>query len=144
MSIFASQTTITIPIPFDVPHTVTIRKLTGREVEQAQAADALLVAKGAARTWAARFQRMVTTGDPKAMESLHDPLVGFDRTSIIKAGLLSWSYKEDPKTAITDLDDEATEFLAQQILKLTKPALFVTGEAVEDAQKERSGVVSVA
>lgn len=151
MSIFASQTQITIPVPFDAPHTVTIRKLTGREVEQAQADDAFGLAAGGPRTWAARLQRMKATGDVKAMEqALGDPLVGYDRFSVIRAGLVAWSYPQPVKPAtpasngkatpvavdaIADLDDEAADFIALEILKLTKPALFLTPAQQETAAK---------
>lgn len=141
MSIFASQTQATLPIPFDAPHTITIRKLTGKEVQQAQADDARGMVNGGARTWAERLKRMVATADPKAMEAVRDPLIGYDRFSVIRAGLLAWSYPEsitptETRDAITDLDDEAADFIATEILKLTKPALFLaTAEAVKDDQK---------
>jgi len=144
MSIFASQTSQTVLMPFDPPHTITIRKLTGREVEKAQEADAINLAKGSARTWAARLKRMAATGDPKAMDALHDPLIGYDRFAIIRFGLMAWTYEQKPADTIDDLDDEAATFIALAILKLTKPGLFLTGEAVEDAQKELSVAASLA
>ena len=36
MSIFASQTRSTLPLPCDPPHTVTLQKLTGADLERAQ------------------------------------------------------------------------------------------------------------
>lgn len=147
MSIFASQTQQTLPIPFDLPHTITIRKLTGLEVEQAQRADAIAIASGGVRLWAARMKRIGEEG----AKALADPLVGFDRITIIRSGLLAWSYPQAVKSALStgdaieDLDDEAADFIATAILRLTKPALFLTSEeGVAAAQGELSGAASAA
>jgi len=145
MSIFASQTTSDpIPIPFDPPHTVTVRKLTGRELERAQQAHMIGIVSGSARTWAARFSAMAKTGDPKAMELLNDPLLGYDREAVIRSGLVAWSYSqpiaavppsEKTPDAIADLDDEAMDFIAREIMRRTKPSLFQTDAEREEARK---------
>jgi predicted butyrate kinase (DUF1464 family) len=136
VSFFASQTSATIPIPFDPPHTVTIRKMTGREVELAQAVHAGEIASG--RGWAERFRRVLVQGikDGAAAQVLADPLNGYDRRTVIASGLLAWSY-ETPKTleTLADLEDEAAEFVAHAILKLTKPALFQTADEAEADRK---------
>ncbi len=155
MSIFADETTETIPIPFDPPHTATIRQLTGGEVEEAQRADALAVASGGVRTWAERIKRMSATGDPKALEILADPLLGYDRLTIIRAGLLAWTYpqliaivpateKTPAKDAVGNLLDGPMDFFAREILRRTKPALFQTPEDAKAAQKETEAVPSCA
>lgn len=159
MSIFSSQTKKTLPIQTDPSHTITIRKLTGKEVEKAQADDAIGLAAGSTRSWAARMKAVAKAGDDaKALAALMDPLVGYDRFSIIRSGLLAWSYPESLKPiaaraaveakdgqpaqpaveaydAITDLDDEAADFIATQILRLTKPGLFATADEREADQK---------
>lgn len=56
---------------------------------------------------------------------------------LVRAGLIGWSYphstrpltssqKADGQTydAIDDLDDEAVDFIATEVLRVTKPALF--------------------
>jgi hypothetical protein len=152
MSIFASQTSVTIPIPFDDPHTVTIRKLTGRELERAQAEHMRSMVGGrSVRGWSGAFQRILnglaTPAD--AQQVLADPLGGYDRTTIVRAGLISWSYPQAiaPLTpseavdrsrtdAVEDLDDEALEFLATEILRRTKPGLFHTTAADAEAEKK--------
>jgi hypothetical protein len=155
MSIFASQTkSDPLPIPFDPPHWIVVRKLTGTEVEAAQAADAFGMASGGARTWATRLKRMAATGDPRALAALSDPLVGYDRLSMIRSGLLAWSYpqsvtpiaadearKVEASDAVADLDDEATDFIAREILRLTKPGLFTEPET---EQKKADGSSSIA
>lgn len=163
MSIFASETTTEpIPIPFDAPHTIRVRKLTGLEFEKAQIEFAVGIATGRARTLAAQFRKVLSsTGTPDAdvQQSLRDPLLGFDRMAVVRAGLVAWSYPQSiapvasqavvrakdgvpareavaASDAVADLDDDALEFIATEILRLTKPSLFVaTVEEVKDAQK---------
>lgn len=137
MSIFASQTQDTRPVPFDAGQTVVIRKLTGREYEQAQQlAASELVTQTRVRGFAQKLRRVMdgSATDADAAAALRDPLVGFDRLAIIRAGLVSWSYPlPDGHTRdqqIDDLDDDAAEWLAREILQLTKPELFA-----EDARK---------
>ena len=134
MGIFASQTQVTLPVPFDEGQTVSIRKLTGREVELAQAAHAAGVATGRSRLWAQRFRQMLQdkqAPDAEVQAAINDPLTGYDRFEVVKAGLVAWSYRpiitnKDTlrDQAIDDLDDEAVEWIAREILRLTKPALF--------------------
>jgi len=144
---FASQTQQTIALPFAPGHTATIRKLTGREVERAQGEHLKSLVSGnrSARGWAESFKRNLAkaTGDPTPI--IADPLNGFDRNTIIEAGLLGWSVarKFEPE-AVADLDDDAAEFIARAILKLTKPALFVTSaEDIEALQKEAQAPASL-
>ena len=137
MSIFASETQATIPIPFDPPHTVTIRRLTGAEVERAQSEHLKSIINGrSSRGWSRVFQRALVKGasEADAEAALRDPLNGYDRAVIVEAGLLAWSYGEVTPERRADLDDEALEFLAHEILRLTKPALFQTADEIEAAQ----------
>jgi len=137
MSIFASQTQQTVALPFDAPHTVTLRKLTGREVELAQAEHLRGVASG--RGWAGRLQRILkntATTDAEAGAVLADPLHGYDRLTMCRAGMLAWTYPDPPTSErVADLDDETLESLATEILRLTKPALFQTPAEQEAGRK---------
>ncbi len=142
-SIFASQTKETIALPFDSPQTVTIRKLTGREVEAAQREDAAKMAAG--RGWAERLQKLLREGvsDDVLKQKLMDPLIGYDRHMVLLAGIAGWSYTDKPDEKplkvtperVADLDDEAADFIAREILRLTKPALFATAEELKAQQK---------
>jgi hypothetical protein len=151
---FASQTqSDPIPLPFDPPHTITVRKLTGREIERAQQAHRDGLTTGNARSWAVTFRRMLEKGasDPEVLKVLADPLTGYDRYELVRAGLVAWSYPQpitadrkalgDPAVdAIDDLDDEAVDFIATEVLRLTKPALFYRAlEDAEAAQKKADG-----
>ena len=151
---FASRTTDTIPIPFaDPPATCTVRSLTGRESDAAQAAHltATIAGRFAAHGWAAQFQQQLAKGTATAADAekvLADPLNGYDRHTIVKAGLLAWTIADPilpapiakPTDAaslaaaaardaiIEDLTDEELEWFAREILRRTKPALFQTAD----------------
>lgn len=133
MSIFASDSTATVDLPFDAPHTVTIQKLTGRDLERAQAEHLAAFTSGRSpRGWQALFQKAIREGTatPALLEQgQRDPLAGLDRTAVVRGGLTGWSYEKPVSPeAIADIDDEALEFLATEIMRLTKPGLFLTEE----------------
>ena len=129
MSMFASQTQETIALPFALPHTITIRKLTGREYEAVQQAAINIFRVGEARPrgFSVLMRKLlakdITTTAAEVEQALRDPLTGFDRYAVIGAGLVSWTLTEK-LDAVMDLDDEAAEFIAVAIMRLTKPALF--------------------
>ncbi len=138
---FASYTQQTIAIPWDDPHTVTIRRLAGRHEQKAR--DVAQAASVAAlkRLGGAAFQRELTQaggGDPAKVAALvaqrqADPLNGFDRYTVLAKGIVAWTYDEpltpvevleDDGTkawripAIDDLDDVAADWLARAIVAL--------------------------
>jgi hypothetical protein len=138
MSIFASQTTETLPIPFDAPHTATIQKLAGKDVDAAQLDHMAGVVTGRGRNWAVRFLELARAGaasDKDARKVLDDPLSGYDRLTLAKRGVKAWTYGDVTPAAIEDLDDEALEWFARAVLRLTKPGLFQTVDEREAAQK---------
>jgi hypothetical protein len=161
MSIFASDTTETFEVPFDPPHTVTIRKLTGKKLMKAQKAFfneliAEVQSRGGARVQK-DIEQLFEKGTKTAEEIAKvkaDPLNGYDKHALIAAGLASWTYPKSlepvavtEKTAdgrevtvmvvpaIEDLDDEAVEFFATEVLRLTKPSLFLTADAAKADRK---------
>lgn len=134
MSIFASRTQRVVELPFDVPHTVTIQKLAGRQVEKAREANQFASAERLKGMGGVAFQRELgELGDPAATAVLiakaqADPLNTFDRATVLQKGIVAWTYEEPvgvplPVTvaAIDDLSEEAAEFLARAILELTLP-----------------------
>jgi hypothetical protein len=141
VSIFASDTQQTIAVDQDPPHTVTIRRLRGGEYEQAKAEGL----KRSARSWAERLQVVLNTGRLEELKTeVNDPLFGFDRAAVIKAGLIAWTYHDGATPTprqIDDLDDDAMELIARAIVRLTKPALF---DGPEIAQKETVAPASLA
>lgn len=155
MSVFASQTkSDPIPVPFDPPHTIVVRKLTGRELDLAEAEDLKgFVAGRSPRGWAATFTKALANGtatDADADRALADPLNGFDRHFLVSFGLVSWTYTNeatekkqkkdvDPHTPtaaqLADLSDEMVEFIAVEVMKRTKPERFQTVAEMQAAQK---------
>ena len=147
MSIFAKENQHTIPLPFDPPHTITITKCTGDEITQAQAEHIRsLVAGRSARGWAEQFQRQIGKGIIEVKELIFDPMNGYERKALIKAGLVGWSYDRDiTDEVIASLDDDAQEFIAREILQLSKPGLFVRSvDEAKDARKNDSSVSTAA
>ena len=60
-----------------------------------------------------------------------DPLNAYHRMTLIKHGVKSWTCPEELNDeALDDLEEEAIEWLAREVLRLTKPGLF-TGEETE-------------
>ena len=155
---FASRVVVTLPIPFDAPHEVTIRKLAGRHLERARNAfmtDLFLdvQARGGAsvqKDMQQLFEKDAKDVAEKIEKQKADPLNGFDPYVIAQGGIVAWSYPEslavelvtDEKgnriprvAAIDDLDEDAVQWFATEIMRLTKPALFQTDEEAEAARK---------
>jgi len=157
VSIFASETTSDpIPIPGDEPNWVVVRALTGQELEAAAEANRGQVQSGSARAWPATLRRMLEFGasDPDVLKAVADPLLGYDRVALVRAGLVAWSYphkiavrpeggdlllrqaeQKERDKHIADLRDEPLEFVAKAALRQTKPALFLT--TVQDVEVEK-------
>lgn len=139
-SIFASDVTQEYGIP-NAPGaaTITLRKLTGRELERAEAEHLKSTVAGeSTRGWSLRLRKILNSGatNADAAEVLADPLTGFDRFVIIKAGAVKWSLERKLTTAaLEDLDDETVDWMATEILRLTKPRLFYTEAELKAQQK---------
>jgi len=157
---FASRVVVTLPIPFDLPHEVTIRKLAGRHLERARNAFMTglfldVQARGGAavqKDMQTLFKKDDEDADAvaekvKAAEA--DPLNGFDTYVLAQGGIVAWSYPESlmPERtvegdsilmrvrAIDDLDEDAVRWFATEIMRLTKPSLFQTKSEAEADRK---------
>jgi hypothetical protein len=142
-----------IPLPFDEGQWVKVRKLTGEEYEAAQVAHRIEFVSG--DKWAGVFRQALENGPSSAAvkKALANPLTGFDRYALVRAGLLAWSYPNSITPvkakvaqdgapdivvdAIKDLDDDAVEFIALEVLKRTKPALFLATPAEAEADQKK-------
>jgi hypothetical protein len=142
MSIFASDTKKTIDLPFDPPHTITIQKLPGRHLGKAGQEHLYETVENLKRMGGPAFQReLQALGDEGKRKDLidqykADPLNSYDVDTLITKGLKAWSYEKpiDAPT-IEDLDDQSRDFIAREILRLTKPSLFLTDEQAAAEQK---------
>lgn len=153
-----------VPLPFDQPNCIVVRKLTAREVEKAQASHRADFVIGRTRSWSEQFRRAMKEGapDPLVLKAIADPLTGYDRYVVARAGLVSWTYpqsltatparpaveaagdvKAQPAVEaydpIEDLDDEAVDFIATEVMRQTKPWLFQTAEQQENERKNDYG-----
>lgn len=140
-----------IPLPFDGGQWIRVRKLTGRQHEEAQAAHRGAFASGRTNGWAVTFRRALEKGanDPDVLKALSDPLTGYDRYELVRLGLVAWSYDrpltpvvtkvegqpDQVSDAIEDLDDDAVDFIAREVLRLTKPGVFLSKDDSEAARK---------
>ena len=126
-----------IPFPVDPDQSFVVRKLRGGEVEAAER-EALrnFVSGRSSRGFAGHVARIFAGAgtEADAAKAASDPLAGYDRLALIRAGLVSWTY-DKPLAAIDDLDDEAQELIATAVMKQTKPWLFQTAEEAERARK---------
>jgi hypothetical protein len=158
---FASRVVVTLPVPFDPPNEVTIRKLAGRHLERARNAflHSLFLdvqARGGA-TVQKEMQTLFIKDAPnqdevKAKEAAaaSDPLSGLDKYIVVQGGLVDWTYPESCKpepvtdergttemriVALDDMDEDAIKWLATEIMRLTKPALFQSHDEAAEARK---------
>jgi hypothetical protein len=143
---FASDTTQTVPVAFDPPHTITIQKLTGKQLELAQeAAMESKVRSVRLLGQVAGLQRDVqkllkagkgTSAKQALEEAKSDPLIWFDKLTLATYGAKAWTYgKPVNAETIADLDEQGLDFTARAVLQLTKPELFQTLEEQEQARK---------
>jgi hypothetical protein len=135
---FASRDPQTYPVPFDPEQTITVRKLTHGEDEAAQAEHLKgIIAGHSTRGWSRDFQKVLdkAAGNDEAVKVVSDPLNGYDRLSVAKAGLLEWSYGEITDATWADLTDEALEFVALSVMRWTHPERFRTADENVEAQK---------
>lgn len=143
----ASLVTDTVPIPFDLPHEITIKKLNAKKLSTAGKAFYNEIFENILTRGTAKQKELNAfftepadkkTPDPDAAEVAKvqaDPLNGYDPHTLIFYGLEAWTYEEPlpahkdvdaRRELIDDLDDDAVDFYARAILKLTKPSLFQT------------------
>lgn len=156
MSIFASHHTKTIALPFAAPHTVTLKKLSGKQLGKAEQEAMFSHASTFRRLGGREFKKELDSiGAPaeqaKEIEQVKaDPLSAFDIDTLLYGGVSSWTCDEslarvpvkDEETgavvmripALDDLVADAREFIAREVLKLAKPSLFLSEEEQEIEQ----------
>lgn len=124
---FASFTQQTIELPFDAQHTVTIRKLSAKQIAKARdvsrlASMALLKEMGGDMQG-----QLAALGDAETTAALveaakADPLNTVDTTTVLRFGVTAWTYDATVcEETIEDLTEEAAEFIARAIVALTLP-----------------------
>lgn len=144
MSIFASLVTKTLPV-HGTSETITIRKLAPKALDKAREASRRAAAAEL------RLQRE-TLGDQQVRELQEeiakvaasgeaerrvDPLGLYDQGVLVREGVAAWSFAAIACTpdACDDIDEDRREWLAREILRLSKPSLFQTAAEQEADQK---------
>lgn len=134
-NLFARNTQDTIMIEGE---SLLIRKLTGKEVELAQAEHMKSFVNGrSTRGWSGAMTRLLnglgTEVDAQAVAA--DPLAGFDRSTVAKCGWLELGGEKVTPAQVDGLTDEALETIALGVMRLTKPDLFLSAEGRAAARK---------
>jgi hypothetical protein len=114
---------------------VTIRKLSARSLERAAEVSQASAMKSVSDVGPGMMQAIREAGselkkadDPK--RALAARYGAYDRASVIRAGVESWTATDVPvETGVDDLDEEATAFLHREIVDLSLPSVEVTAEA---------------
>lgn len=74
--------------------------------------------------------------DSSASPVATDPLLAYDRLTLIESGVTSWTFDVPADvSSYEDLDEETQVWLATEILKLAKPALYQTTDEAEAERK---------
>ena len=133
-NVFTSLIAKVLPVPSDEPHTITIRKLApkhldaARKASQARSLGDLREMGGPA--FLKELQAMQTAAPAAVADGIKaDPLLVFDRGTLLAHGITAWSYEQELSAASRDdLDETTAEWLAREILTLAKPSLFEDAE----------------
>jgi len=133
-SIFTHRIVVTKDVPHDPGQTVTFRKLAPRHLEMAaqesQRQSIQQVKESGGPKLLGEIQREFA--DPEKKKDLEaatsrDPLLTYDRVTLLEKAVKEWSYPEPAdRTSFEELDDETLQWLATEILRLSKPSLFET------------------
>jgi hypothetical protein len=64
------------------------------------------------------------------------PLAGFDALTLIEKGVTEWTFTEPiGHDAFEEIDADTRDWLATEILRLSRPSLFQSADEREQAQK---------
>ena len=146
MSVFTSLVTKVLDVPHDPGQTMTIRRLQPKHLHAAGNAslmDSIDQMKKIGPSFIKELRELDDKTIAKALNA--DPLLKFDRVSLIEKGVTAWSY-DVPLTQeyFEDLDDDTQQWLAAEILRLAKPSLYQSPEEQETEEKNASASCTAA
>lgn len=140
MSVFAKlRTAILGQIPGAPEASVSIRGLSPRSLAlaaQEHQRQALLAFKEAKANGAAEFDDV----DPEAVKAYQaqmakNPLLSYDAATLIEKGVTEWSFELPPTPEnIAELDEDVRDYIAEHILRLSKPSLY---RSIEEQEADR-------
>lgn len=119
----AGKITRQVNIPHEEGEWFRFRMLSGRQLEEAsdqQQAKYMATVKGLG---AEAFQALRSeNADAEKVEAEPNPLVLYDVNTLLRCGIVGWSYQDKlSPQAIGDLDDATRVWAAREILDLTLP-----------------------
>lgn len=133
-SIFTNRVVVELPVPHDEGQSITIRKLAPRHLEAAAKESQRQSINDVKEAGGAKLVGEITREfkDPDKAKDLadavkRDPLMTFDRVTLISKAVTAWSYEQALTLDVfEELDEETQQWLATEILKLSKPTLYET------------------
>lgn len=141
MSVFTHRVLKTLDVP-GTNGTVTFRKLAPRHLEAAvveQQRQSMANVKDIGGP--ALLKEFMALGDKdkdaKASgdDAAPDPLAGYDKPTLIKKAVKSWTLEEPlSDEAIDELDEDTCDWLAREVMRLAKPKAFLSETEREDEQ----------
>ena len=141
---FASDVTKEIITPSEPSYTVTIRRLSGRKLQRAhmatmREAGAVVADVGGKEV----FDTLKAMGGEESARKRSAEEVPadrrFDRTQVLRDGIVSWSAERQvDKAAIDDLEQETADMLFREILTLSRVTL--TAADVHAAEEQEGNV----
>lgn len=145
MSVFAKLRSAVLTIPNANGATATIRGLspTGLRAAAAENQRKAVAAMRAQRELADGLAEAQddTPVDPEAVKAWQEqvrcnPLLAYDAETLIVKGVSAWTLELDPTPEnIAEIDEDVRDWIATEILKLSKPSLFKT-EAEQEADRK--------
>jgi len=140
---FTSLFTKTIAVSGDPDQTVTIRKLAPEHLERAMKTQQRRVVQDLREMGGLsvlkEFQDLKQSPET-APEVVADPLLQFDRVTLLETGITAWTYEQQiSRATCADLDEETAEYLAREILRYAKPSLFLAADEAHAEKKDAAG-----
>lgn len=121
---FADAFTKDVPVPNDPSQTVTIRRLSWAELQEAGAANTKKAMQYVRDVGDSAIREIAQQAKQGAnAEIARDPFNAYDMATLLRYGIKSWSYQR-PVTPenVALIDDVAAPYLARQIFDFTKGA----------------------
>lgn len=137
MSVFTSRVTKSLDIPHDAGQSVVIRKLAPRHLHAASK-EAQRAAIADMKAMGVSFLKELRELKDEDVEQAKtaDPLLTYDKELLVLKGVASWSYDAPVnEETVADLDEETQDFIAREVLRLSRPAAFQTEQEIEAERK---------